>query len=63
MTESEGEEILCRFERRRAEGHGLKAGGGFGEDGFCGAVDYVRGIYQVDNSTGRVVENYVFLGF
>lgn len=27
VTESEGEEILCRFERRRAEGHGLKAGG------------------------------------
>ena len=25
VTESEGEEILCRFERRRAEGHGLKA--------------------------------------
>ena len=39
MTESEGEEILCHFERRRAEGHGLKAGGVFGEDGLCGAVD------------------------
>lgn len=47
MTESEGEEILCRFERRRAEGHGLKAGGVLVRMVFVGPLFFFLVLMQI----------------